>query len=144
MAKLEEGVRYGGVYPVRLHVPADTPADKPVTVEVEVNDPVITGIDVDYPVGCCALVHVQVFYGIKQVAPKPEGADYMGDGKRYPGPMNWKLPEMPCRLIIKAWNEDETYDHEPIVYINTAPEEAARPWGVLSDFIAILKRLMGV
>jgi hypothetical protein len=100
---------------------------------------------VQHPPGHCGLARIALFYGIKQILPDTPGQWISGDDESFPIEVNWRLPERMVTLAWKAWNEDEKYEHGFITRVEVAEElEAARPWQVLSDFIRILKRLMGL
>jgi len=127
------------VYVVPLEVPAKTPQDAPVERVLKVEEPVVTEISVFFPPGCFALAHVQVFYGELQLAPKPVGASFTGDGIEPRHPLRWFPPEVPFELRILGWNEDVEYKHTPLVFITT--EEVAvplMPVGLMED---VLRRL---
>jgi len=107
------------VYVVPLEVPAKTPREAPVERVLEVEEPVVAEISVFFPPGCFALTHVQVFYGELQLAPKPVGASFTGDGLIARHPTRWFPPEVPFDLRILGWNEDVEYKHTPLVFITT-------------------------
>jgi len=132
------------LYTKAITVPANTPESNPVVETINVSEAYVTEISVYFPSGCYALVRGRAFYGSEQIAPKPAGSDFRGNGMLVRSPMRWKCPEKPCPIRFELWNIDDTYDHTPIIYITTAEEEEARPYKVLQDFITILKRLMGL
>jgi len=132
------------VYTKALPIPKNTPPERPVTATIEVEEPIITSIDVYFPPGCAALARVQAFYGIRQIAPKPLGSDFRGHGMTVRCPMRWRAPEVPCRIMFKGWNLDDTYDHTPLLFIEAVEEEETPPWSLFRDFILIMKRLVGI
>jgi len=58
--------------------------------------------------------------------------------------LRWTMPESPCTLTIKGYNEDEAFPHTFYVWLFTERRVAARPWEIIADFVAILKKLMGL
>jgi len=132
------------VYTSAVTVPAGTPKDAPVTYMLFVEEDYVTSIDVYFPSGCCGYCRVQAYYGSEQIAPKPAGSSFRGDGVVVKSPMKWRIPEWPCPIRFELWNLDDLYAHTPILYIVTAKEEEAKPYKVLSDFVSILKRLLGL
>jgi len=58
--------------------------------------------------------------------------------------IKWPLPESPCKLTIKGYNEDDMYEHSVYVWLLTEVEVEARPWRTLIDFIKAFKRLVGM
>ena len=67
-----------------------------------------------------------------------------GDDLYKPVPLKWPMPESKVKLTIKGLNLDDVYPHTIYLWLLTAPEEEARPWKIIADFVAILKKLMGV
>jgi len=132
------------IYTPAVTVPANTPKDAPVTYMLFVEEDYITSIDVYFPPGCCGLTRVQAYYGSEQIAPKPTGADFRGDNMLVRCPMRWKVPEKPCPIRFVLWNLDDTYSHTPIIFVTTAEEEQVKPYKPVSEFVNVLKRLLGV
>jgi len=132
------------IYTPAVTVPANTPKDAPVTYLLLIEEDYITSIDVYFPPGCCGLTRVQAYYGSEQIAPKPTGADFRGDNMLVRCPMRWKVPEKPCPIRFVLWNLDDTYSHTPIIFVTTAEEEQVKPYKPVSEFVNVLKRLLGV
>jgi len=132
------------IYTPAVTVPANTPKDAPVTYLLLVEEDYITSIDVYFPPGCCGLTRVQAYYGSEQIAPKPTGADFRGDNMLVRCPLRWKVPEKPCPIRFVLWNLDDTYSHTPIIFVTTAEEEQVKPYKPVSEFVNVLKRLMGL
>jgi len=133
-----------GDYFAKLKIPANTPVDKPVTADVEVEGEVLAELAYLIPPGWSALAHFAIFYGIKQIYPAEAGTWVTGDDLYRSVPLRWRLPESPVNLTIKGYNEDDTYPHTVYLWLLTKPEEEALPWRILADFVKILKRLMGI
>jgi len=131
-------------YFAKLTIPANTPADNPAIVEVEVEGDVLAELAYLIPPGWTALAHFAVFYGIKQIYPVEAGTWVTGDNLYRPVALRWHLPESPAKLTIKGYNQDDTYPHTVYLWLLTKPEEEALPWRILADFVKILKRLMGI
>jgi len=98
------------LYTQPVTIPANTPKDKPVEVVFMVKEEYVTGINVFFPNGCTALARVAAFYGEEQLAPKPAGSYFSGDGMLVKSPMRWRIQEYPCPITFKCWNIDETYE----------------------------------
>jgi len=132
------------VYTTAITIPANTPENTPVEAELTIYERYITSIDVFFPYGCAGLARVRAYYGSEQIAPKPTGSDFRGDGGFIRSPMRWRAPEWPCPIRFEAWNLDDTYQHTPIVFIVTAEEEEVPAWSMLRDLVSILKRILGL
>jgi len=133
-----------GDYFTMLKIPANTPLDKPAETTLEVEGEVLDELAYLIPPGWSALAHFSIFYGIKQIYPVETGTWVTGDDLYRPVPIRWKLPESPCKLTIKGYNQDDTYDHSVYLWLLTKPEEEVWPLRILADFVKILKRLMGI
>jgi len=110
------------IYPVTLTVPADTPETAPVEVDVEIEEHRVTEVSVHYPNGCADMVHVALFYGIRQIAPRPEGATLVGNDETIRWLEKWDAPETPCKLTFKAWSPGTSYQHVLPCRVETEPE----------------------
>ena len=133
-----------GDYFISLEIPAPKPEDQPAEVKVEVEGEVLSELAYLIPRGWCGVAHWTLFYGIKQIYPEQAGTWITGDGLYRPVPLKWKLPESPCTLTVKGYNQSLENPHTVYLWILTAAEEEAKPWKVLADFVAILKRLIGL
>lgn len=133
-----------GDYFTSLEIPKDTPADKPETKDITVEGEILSEVAYLIPPGWQAIPRWALFYGIKQIYPDPEAEWVTGAGLYRSVPLRWPMPESKVKLTVKGYNVDDTYPHTLHVWLLTAPEEEARPWKVIADFVAILKRLMGL
>jgi len=133
-----------GDYFMWLEIPANTPETAPVEKTVEIEGEILSEIAYLIPPGWAALARFALFYGIKQIYPMPGLEWVTGDDLYRSIPLKWPLPERKVRITIKGWNEDDTYPHSVYLWLLTQPEPEARPWKILADFVAILKRLMGL
>ena len=132
------------LYTVDLVVPAKTTEDKPEEETIEIEEGVIIRVEVFFPPGPHGMVHTQCFYGIRQLWPRPEGATSHLDGVTLRIPEHWKPPELPCKLTVRGWSPGTGYGHTITWMFYTLPPALAAPWLVIQDFIAILKKLMGI
>jgi len=133
-----------GDYFTSLNIPAKTPKTAPVEKDIEIEGEILSELAYLIPPGWCALAHFSIFYGIKQIYPEEKDTWVTGDDVYRPVPIRWTLPESPCKLTIKGYNQDDTYAHTVYLWLLTAPIEEAKPWRIIADFVAILKRLLGI
>jgi len=132
------------VYEASLTVPANTPKDAPVQVDLEVEGDVATRVDLDYPAGCARMVGVACFYGIKQLWPSEVGQWFYADNYVVSFRPEWDMPERRVKLTFKGISPGTSYSHTIGLRVHTADLPAAKPWRILADFIYILKRMMGL
>ena len=116
------------------------PVEKAITIEGEI----LSELAYLIPPGWSALARFAIFYGIKQIYPEPEAEWVTGDNAYRRVPIGWSMPESKISLTIKGYNTDDTYPHTVYVWLLTKPEAEAKPWKIIVDFVAILKRLMGL
>jgi len=132
------------VYEKALTIPANTKETAPVETTLEIEGDTVIRLEMEFPDGCVRLAHVAVFYGIRQLWPTEAGTWLASNDWVISFPVSWDLPEPKTVLTIRGWNEDDTYKHTVTCRFVTAYEPVAKPWRVISDFVAILKRLMGI
>jgi len=135
-------------YFVKLTIPADTKKEEPKEETVEVEGYRLEEIAYLIPPGWCALAHFAVFYGIRQIYPAEHGTWVTGDGLYRRVPILWRLPESPCMLTLKGWNEDTSYDHTVYMWLLTKPEELVPPIRLLTQVLRMartfFRRIVGV
>ena len=136
------------IYTAALTVPAGTPKDNPAVVEVEVEEYTVIRFDVYFPPGCHGQVHVAVFYGAEQIAPKPAEAALTGDFETVSWPEEWRVPERPCTIEFRGWSPNASYNHTVLCRVITRPveqeswiKEQRESQGLIVKF---LKRIIGV
>jgi len=134
-----------GPYEISLTIPANTPEDAPVEKKLEIEGAILGKIHFLIPAGHHALARLAIFYGIDQIFPEETGTWLRGEDESFSMRLNWPLPEYKTTITFKGWNEDDTYPHTFYLRLEVAERvEEARPWRVIADFVAILKRLMGL
>jgi len=133
------------VYLVELAIPANTPEDSPIVKTLPIEGAVLDTIHFLIPDGHLSLARMSIFYGIKQIFPYESGTWLRGNNESFTLRPKWPMPESRLNLIFKGWNEDEIYDHTFYIRLEVAEQpEEARPWKIIIDFVAILKKLMGL
>ena len=134
-----------GPYVFELEIPAGMPETAPVQGTLTIEGAVLDRLHVLIPKGHHALARLAIFYGINQIFPYEPGTWLRGNGESMSLRMNWPLPESKTRLTFKGWNEDGRNPHTFYLRLEVTEEvEEARPWRVITDFVAILKKLMGL
>jgi len=130
------------IYPVTLTVPADTAEDAPVEVDVQIKERVVTRVDVKFKPGCMDMVHVAVFYGIKQLFPRETGKSVVGDAETVSWLEWWEAPEVPCTITFKAWSPGTEYQHQLVCRIMTLPERTERVERLAKNFYQAALRFL--
>jgi len=133
------------VYTLDLAIPANTAEASPTKKELEIEGAILDKLHVLIPEGHAALARLAIFYGIRQIFPHEAGTWLRGNDESIGFRLNWPLPEPKTTITFKGWNEDDTYDH--VFYCRlevTERVEEARPWRVLADLVAIIRKLIGL
>jgi len=111
--------------------------------ELEVEGYAITQLRLRFPPGPEWLLKVAVFYGTKQVFPWNEGEWFIGDDEIIEWEEFWELPESPCKLKIKAVNEDQVYEHSVFITINVKKRWQLLAEQIVKAFRTAISRMLG-
>lgn len=114
-------------YRYSLTVPANTAEDSPVSQEMTLTHGIVHSVDVSFPPGCAALVHVSIWRYEHQVWPTNPDADWAWDdytveirGEAF------ELLDRPYALSLRAWSEDDTFAHTIVCRIGVRGVRASR------------------
>lgn len=110
-------------YELSLPIPKLTPATDPVSDTIPIHPGVIKQVEVILPAGCVALVHLQIFYWEHQLFPSNPDSSFSGDDARISFAEELEIKEPPFELSVRGWNEDDTFDHTPIIRVSLIPFE---------------------
>ncbi len=91
--------------------PAQTPEGAPVITRLGIYPGVVTRIWVGFPAGCYGLVHMQIWYCGWQVWPYTPQTSYHWENYVYVVDDRYPIVDEPLELVIKTWNDDDSYDH---------------------------------
>ena len=108
---------------VQLWIPPATVETSPATKRIQLTKGVITHWWVGFPDGCADLVHATVYEFEHQILPRGEDEDLYWGGYVYEIPEDYELVDEPYEIEVRAWNEDDIYEH--IVMVGVALEEIA-------------------
>jgi len=123
--------------------PANTKKEDAVETTMQVTEGIVTHVWLKHPPGCHGLAHATISDGLSQIWPTNKDEDYHGD--EFPMEFDEAYEIMkPAKLHLLTWNDSTLYEHGVDVRITILPKEKANPWQVMSDFVAILKKLLGV
>jgi len=131
-------------YEKEITIPANTPWHQSKTVEFEIWEDVITRIEVVFPIGCALLAKCVVAYGLEQLAPKNIDGWIAGHGETVVHELYWECPEKPCKIIVYAWNDDDTYPHTLRIRITALPKWIVYWHKVVNKFVELFSKLIGL
>jgi hypothetical protein len=105
------------IYEAAITLPANTPRAAPVSLDIPVNPGTVKQVEVFFPPGCAGLAHLTIWYWERQVWPGNPDGYFTGDGQALVFPEDMPVGGMPLVFRVQGWNEDDTFDHTPIVRI---------------------------
>lgn len=105
---------------------------------------VITRIEVFMPPGCQGLNHATVSHRLTQLLPFNPDGDAAPDGETVRGDYFWEVKESHPELILRAWNEDDTFKHAATVRVNIMPKQVVAPYLVIKGLVDVLKRVFRI
>jgi len=112
------------IYTSTIITPAGTAEKSIRDVTLKITSGLIWLMEVDFPPGGCGLLHVQVFDGSYQVLPATPGESLHGDAVVMKFDDLYFKKAAPFELMIRTWNEDDTWDHATQVRFGVASTRA--------------------
>ena len=94
-----------------LTVPAETTEANPAELVMRLTAGTVYRVSVGFPLGCVGLVHVAIDRFKHQVWPSNPGASFAWDDYNVDFAEEYELREAPCTLVLRAWNEDDSFAH---------------------------------
>jgi hypothetical protein len=122
-------------YEFSVTVPANTTKGSPVTEYLKLAHGIITGIDVQFPIGCFGLAHAQLFHHSFGQLPTNRQGSFSTDGYIIHVESPLEFTKAPYQVKALCWNTDDTYQHI-ITFRFDVVESKAQIW-----FMSILKGL---
>jgi len=78
---------------------------------------------IGFPPGCSGRVHVQILRHTRQIVPWTLGESIAWDAHLFSLDYDLPLEEVPHRVGIVAWSDDNEYDHEIMIGVEMATDE---------------------
>ena len=92
-------------------------------VTLQLTSGLIWLFEIDFPPGCCGLLHVQIFDGLYQVLPASVGESMHGDAVTMRFDDLYFKTAAPHELKLRTWNEDNTWGHTVQIRVGMASGE---------------------
>jgi len=125
------------VYSRVFTTPASTTKDFQIIVEGDV----ITKVWIRFPPGSKGLLHVQIYYGLKQIWPYEEGQFFAGNDEIIEFEEYWELPESPCAFTVHCENYSTQYEHAVYVKMQTERKSVSLARRVADEIAHRLMRM---
>jgi len=115
-------------YRYSLTVPAETPVTAPVAKTMYLCHGIIHQVEIAFPPGCAALVHVAIFRFEHQAWPTNSDETFAWDDYNVViRQEHFGLTSRPYTLSLRAWSEDQAYPHTIACRIGIKAPELHRP-----------------
>lgn len=118
-------------FEAHTNVPADTPADNPITERIPVAHGIITWVSFLFPAGCHNMVHARLRHHEQSIFPSSEAMSIIGDRN----PVEWndyyELYSKPYELKFEGWSPGTTHDHVVTVRLAILPRKAVRGLAII-------------
>lgn len=98
-------------YEFHITTPRNTLESNPQLTELTLDLGVVTFVEMQFPRGCVGLLHAQVYNELHQVWPANPDGDIASEDARLAWTEEYELFTPAKRLIVRTWNEDDSYSH---------------------------------
>ncbi len=135
-------------YEVEVTCPANSQGIIDVETRIAVTHGVITHVSYRPRPGHNGLCHTRMFYHDLQIWPVDRGQDLHGDTFPIERGGYCEIFSEPYEVVLRSYNEDDTYQHTFDLGFALLPEQVAAPvnWGqVMKDIFSLLspRRILG-
>jgi len=125
-------------------VPKDTTAADATEQSLHMTKGVVVRVQIVFPSGCWGLVHVKFYHGNFQIWPINPDGDYAANGETVDFPESYDLKEVPAKITMWAYNNDQTYSHTITARVTVLPRWVAYPYLVMKGLVNLLGTVLGV
>ena len=112
------------LFQASITIPKNTLETSPTELTLKIAHGIITKFMVRPRFGHSGLAHLVILHHEHQIAPSTENMDLHGDTF----PIDWEeyyeSYQPPYELILKGWNEDDTYPHTFDVFVIILPRKS--------------------
>ena len=123
-------------YRYSLTVPAATPASAPETKTMILTHGIVHHVEVAFPPGCAALVHVAIYRHEHQAWPSnPDESFAWDDYNIVIRNEQFGLIHRPYTLSLRAWSYDHAFPHTIVCRIGIRQPEVHRPGSWVSRLL---------
>lgn len=130
-------------FQAEIEVPPLTLPSAPLITRLSVYPGITTQEWVGFPRGCYGLAHMQIWHWEWQLWPWTPQTSYHWNDYMFTFYDRYPITEEPLELVIKTWNDDDTYPHT-LTFACTIeaapPEEEIRELRRALEMLGLLKR----
>ncbi len=132
------------IFKAEILTPANTPESAPVITRVSVYPGVTRRVFVGFPRGCVALAHLQVWHWGWQVWPWTPQTSFAWDDYMYTFEDRYPITEEPLELVVKTWNDDDTFPHTLSFAVTLEPAPVEGELDTLRETLQMLGLVRGI
>lgn len=103
------------MYFLRFTVPKNTPITGFYQTIIPFAQGYLERFRLVFPTGCADLVGVWVEYRTHKILPVNDDGYFVGNGGVIDFELDYELLKPPFELTVKAYNDDDTFDHSPTI-----------------------------
>ena len=118
-------------YELRLAVPKNTTKVAPVEDTLQIHPGVVTRVRLLWPARTSQLGHAQVLFHGVHIWPPYDDQNFTGDGVPIEWNEEYEITDSPYELLLRAWNDDDTYAHTLTFGVVVLPTDTSAGGGVL-------------
>ena len=115
------------LYKIRDNVQPNTTEQTAQEKTLKISRGIITQWIIFFPEEAADLLHLKILYHDHQLVPYNRDEDLYGGGIVFNIPEYYEIFEKPYELVCKAWNTDDTNEHEYVVHVNIIEERYLTP-----------------
>lgn len=121
------------IFVAAIETPQNTPQNSPVITQIPIVAGTINRMLIFFPPGVNGLAHLSIAWGLYQLFPSNEQADFAAGDVLIDWPEDIAIATQPLQLTAVTWNEDDTYPHTITVHVVMTP---AAPSSNITDVLA--------
>jgi len=130
------------LFPYTFTIPANTEKTSPAKMTFTLREGILTEITILIPPGHCDLAHLVIKDGDTQIVPELPAESVHGDNIVLRFRVDRYLYQPFYDLYGYGWNDDDTYDHDFILYFEVEPRAIAYPHELIVTELKYLSALM--
>lgn len=104
-------------------IPANTPVSTPLEYKIKITKGTVSKISVYFPWGCAGLCGVQILHYTWQLLPLSRTEYLIGNDLWLEFDYDYLVDTEPYEVIVRAYNNDDTYLHTPLVAVEMLSSE---------------------
>src|SRR5487761_2171995 len=109
------------IFVAAITTPKLTPNNSPVITRIPIVAGTMTRLLIWFPPGVNALAHIKLLWGLYQIFPSNDQADFAGGDVLIDWDEDITIDQPPLNLTAVTWNDDDTYPHTVTVHVVIKP-----------------------